>query len=193
MSKRPRQEYTTYDVDSVKFKNLYKDIMPDSLKFQEVSGEFVVKEFKSLNISKSSGLDGIPAWFIKDAAEVIKGPITYIVNLSLRSGIFPNELKLTEVIPLHKKKSRLDAGNHRSVSILSLVSKVLEKTVFPQLNSYLVENKLFFNQFQSGFRGSYSPDTCLIHLQDHIRKQTASGQYTGMGISIGHPEGFRQC
>ena len=43
----------------------------------------------------------------------------------------------------------------------------------------VVENNLFY-QFQSGFRGSYSTDTCLIHLQDHIRKQTASGHYTGM-------------
>ena len=48
MSKLPRQGYTTYDVDSVKFKNLYKNIMPDSFKFQEVSEEFVVKEFRSL-------------------------------------------------------------------------------------------------------------------------------------------------
>ena len=55
----------------------------------------------------------------------------------------------------------------------------MEKTVFLQLNSYLVENKLFY-QFQSGFRGSYSTDTCLIYLQDIIRKQTASGHYTGM-------------
>ena len=145
VSKLPRQEHTTYDVDSVKFKILYKDIMPDSFKFQEVSEEFVVKEFKSLNISKSTGLDGIPARFIKDAAEVIKGPITYIVNLFLRSGIFPNEMKLAKVIPLHKKKSRLDVGNYRPVSILSVVSKVLEKTVFLQLNSYLVENNLFLS------------------------------------------------
>ena len=50
VSKLPRQEYMTYDVDSVKFKNLYKDIMPDSFKFQEISKEFVVKEFTSLNI-----------------------------------------------------------------------------------------------------------------------------------------------
>ena len=73
VSKLPRQEYMTYDVDSVKFKNPYKDIMPDSFKFQEISEEFVLKEFQSLNISKSSllhGLDSIPARFIKDAAEV---------------------------------------------------------------------------------------------------------------------------
>ena len=78
--------------------------------------------------------------------------------------MFPNEMKLAKVIPLHKKKGRLDAGNYRPVSILSVVSKVLEKTVFLQLNSYLVENKLFY-QFLSGFRGSYSTDTCLIHFR----------------------------
>lgn len=35
-------------------------------------------------------------------------------------------------------------------------------------------------QFQSGFRSSYSTDTCLIHLFDHIKSQTAKGLYTGM-------------
>ena len=50
---------------------------------------------------------------------------------------------------------------------------------FLQLNKYLVDHKLLY-QFQSGFRGSYSTDTCLIHLQDHIRGQIASGKYTGM-------------
>ena len=179
VSKLPRQEHMTYDVDSVNFKNQYKNIVPDSFKLQEISEEFVFKEFLSLNINKSTGIDGIPARFIKDAAEAIKGPITFIINLSLRSSIVPTEMKLAKVIPLHKKKSRLDAGNYRPVSILSVVSKVLEKAVFLQLNSYLVKNKLFY-QLQSGFRGSYSTDTCLIHLQDHIRKQTASGHYTGM-------------
>ncbi|PIK37229.1 putative RNA-directed DNA polymerase from mobile element jockey-like [Apostichopus japonicus] len=88
-------------------------------------------------------------------------------------------MKIAKVIPLHKKKSKLEAGNYRPVSILSVVSKFLEKAVFHQLNDYLVNNNLIY-QFQSGFRGSYSTDTCLIHLQDHIRKQTAAGNYTGM-------------
>ena len=71
-----------------------------------------------------------------NAAEVIKGPITYIVNLSLKSGIFPNEMKLAKVIPLHKKKGRLDAGNYRPVSILSVVSKVFEKKSFSLASAY---------------------------------------------------------
>ena len=53
----------------------------------------------------------------------------YFVNLSLRSGTFPTEMKLAKVIPLHKKKSRLEAGNYRPVSILQIISKHLEKDV----------------------------------------------------------------
>ncbi|XP_072028067.1 uncharacterized protein [Amphiura filiformis] len=118
VSKLPKQESFSYDVESEKFKNQYKDIVPDSFELQEVSEKFVLNEIQSLDINKSTGLDGIPARFIKDAAEVIKGPITYIVNFSLRSGIVPNDMKLAKVIPIYKKKSRLDAGNYRPVITL---------------------------------------------------------------------------
>lgn len=175
----PKQEFNSYDVDSPVFKNQYKSVVPDSFQLQEINEEFVLNEIHSLDISKSTGLDGIPGRFIKDAAEAITGPITHIINASLRCGVVPHDMKIAKVIPLHKKKSKLEAGNYRPVSILSVVSKFLEKAVFHQLNDYLVNNNLIY-QFQSGFRGSYSTDTCLIHLQDHIRKQTAAGNYTGM-------------
>ena len=179
VSQLPKQDNSSYDIDSPAFKKQYQNVVPDSFQLQEIDEEFVLNELHRLNINKSTGLDGIPGRFIKDAAEVIAGPITYIINSSLRSGVVPKDMKMAKVIPLHKKKSKLDAGNYRPVSILSAVSKILEKAVFLQLNNFLVENNLFY-QFQSGFRGSYSTDTCLIHLQDHIRNQTAAGNYTGM-------------
>lgn len=176
MLPRPGQ---LFDVVSISFKNLYSKISPDSFQLAEVGEDFVLDELNNLDISKSTGLDGVPARFIKDAADVIKGPITYIVNLSIISGVVPNEMKLAKVKPLYKKKSRLDVGNYRPVSILSVASKILERAVFVQLNKYLVNKRILY-QFQSGFRGSYSTDTCLIYLQDHIRKQIASGLFTGM-------------
>ena len=168
-----------YDVNSERFQNYYKHIKPGSFHLKEVDEEFVLHELNKLNISKSTGLDGIPPRFLKDAAGVIKVPITFIINLSIRSEIFPTEMKLAKVKPLYKKKSRLHVGNYRPVSILSVTSKILEKAVFSQLNSYLVDNNLLF-EFQSGFRGAYSTHTCLIHLQDHIRNQISSGLFTGM-------------
>ena len=179
VSELPKQNNLMYNTDSDIFKDLYKHVQANAFQLQDVCNDFIFKELCSLNVSKSTGLDSIPARFLKDAAEIITGPITFIVNMSLRSGTFPNELKKAKVIPLYKKKSRLDAGNYRPVSVLSIVSKILEKAVFNQLNKYLVEKNLIY-QFQSGFRGSYSTDTCLIHLQDHIRKETAAGKFTGM-------------
>ncbi len=70
-------------------------------------------------------------------------------------------------------------ANYMPVSILSILSKIVERVVFDQLNEYLVSNQLLY-KFQSGFRSSYSTDTCLIHLHDHIRSQCDKGYYTGM-------------
>lgn len=73
----------------------------------------------------------------------------------------------------------MEVENYRPVSILAVVSKILEKTVYNQLENYLVKHNLLY-YLQSGFRSKYSTDTCLIHLIDHIKDQTAQGLYTGM-------------
>ena len=55
----------------------------------------------------------------------------------------------------------------------------MEKAVYKQLEKFLTSNNLMY-EFQSGFRSSYSTDSCLIHLIDHIKSQTAKGLFTGM-------------
>ena len=79
-------------------------------------------------------------------------------------------MKVAKGKPLFKKKSRLEVENYRPVSILPVASKILEKVVFLQLNRYITENNILY-QFQSGFRGKYSTNTCLLYLQDHIKEQ----------------------
>ena len=140
---------------------------------------FVHKELSKLNPHKGTGLDLMPARFLKDASEFIKTPLTYIVNLSIKSNTFPTDMKQARITPLFKKNSKFNVGNYRPVSVLSVCSKVLEKAVNKQLYEYLSSNNILF-EFQSGFRSSYSTDTCLIYLQDYIRSQTAKGNYTGM-------------
>ena len=156
-----------------------KGVKQNSFGLKPVSEEFVFKELKNLNGSKGTGLDNMPAKFIKDSAESIKGPITYIINLSIKSEQVPNEMKKARVTPLIKKTNRFEVGNYRPVSILSTVSKILEKSINTQLTEYLVSNDLLY-QLQSGFWGAHSTDTCLIYLQDHIRNQLAAGNLTGM-------------
>ena len=132
-------------------------------------------------LKKVKVADDISPKFLIDGAMVLKIPITFLVNFSIKDGGFRVGMKKAEVKPLFKKNSRLDVGNYRTISMLSVhvVSKILERVVFTQLDSFLVKNNIIY-EYQSGFRKSYSTESCLIHLHDYIKGNCAKGLYTGM-------------
>ena len=101
--------------------------------------------------------------------------------MSISENCVPDDMKEARVKPLFKKGSNLDVGNYRPVSILSIISKILERAIYTQLEEYLEDNNLLC-ELQSGFRNSYSTDTCLVHLMDHIRNNNSKGFYNGMVI-----------
>jgi len=144
-----------------------------------VTEDKVSKILSNLNSNKATGLDQLPSRFIKDGAKFITTPLTFIVNLSISSSRIPDDLKAAKITPIYKKNSKTEAGNYRPVSILSIISKVFEKAVYEQVDHYLSDNKLLY-EYQSGFRTSYSTDTCLIHLTDYIKQEQDKGNYTGM-------------
>ena len=126
-------------------------------------------------------MDQISPRFVKDGAKLIASPLTHILNLSLLSGELPDDLKTARVTPIHKKNSKLDAGNYRPVSILSTISKLFERIVYDQLDEYLRAHKLLY-EYQSGFRSAYSTDTCLVHLTDYVKQEQDKGHYIGMDL-----------
>ena len=65
--------------------------------------------------------------------------------------MFVNEWKDARAYLVYKDNDRHDLGNHRPISILPIISKVLEKEVFNQLHRYLKDNSIL-SKFQSGFR-----------------------------------------
>ena len=132
-----------------------------------VSEEKVLHILTSLNSCKATGLDGLTAKFIIDSAESIVKPLAYIFNLSIRSSVFPDDLKRAKIVPIYKKKAKTEPGNYRPVSVLSVISKVLERVICEQLTDY-IEKHDYLYELLSGFRSSYSTDSCLIHLSDHI-------------------------
>ena len=93
---------------------------------------------KQLSVSKSTGTDNISAKFLKDGADVITTPITYIVNLSIRMSTVPKPFKTARVVPLFKKGDRNMEGNYRPVSILPVVSKIVERVIYDQLMKYRI-------------------------------------------------------
>ena len=88
-------------------------------------------------------------------------------------------MKEARVTPLFKKGSRLDCGNYRPVSILNVLSKILERSVHGQLVSYLTK-KGVLSEAQSGFRPGFSTDTCLLGLTDFVRRELSRGRLVGL-------------
>ena len=133
-----------FSTESDVFKEHYKskNVCTNAFKLSLVTIDFVYNELLRLKSNKSTGPDGIPAKFSKDGAVVIKDHITFIINLSITSNSVPTDMKFARVRPLFKKNSKSDVGNYRPVSILSVVSTILEKAVYNQLKEYLSEKNL---------------------------------------------------
>ena len=93
-----------------------------------------------MNKKKATGIDGLPAKFIIDSTDSIVKPLTYIVNLSIESGVFPYDLKRAKIVPIYKKKAKTEPGNYRPVSVLSIMSKVMERVICEQLNDFIEEH-----------------------------------------------------
>ena len=89
------------------------------------------------------------------------------MNTSIVTGTFPTSWKHALVVPLHKNGDTNDISNYRPISLLPILSKVLEKIVATQLVSYLEANKLLSNN-QHGFRPKLSTETALTVITDKI-------------------------
>ena len=151
----------------------------DPFVLSHVSGHFIRKQLLSLNPRKAVGLDDISSLFLRDGAESIIDPVKHIINLSITTELVPVGFKQARVLPLYKKGSRVEAGYYRPVGVLSVLSKVLERAVHKQLGEYLAKRDLLYKN-QSGFRGSYSTDTCLVGLTDYIKGEMGKGSLVGL-------------
>ena len=111
------------------------------------------------------GPDSLTAYLIKLALPYILEPLTFIYNMCIQKNIFPSLLKDAKVIPLPKSKDLNDPGNYRPISILSILSKPLERHVHSQLLRFMETNNLFVPS-QSGFRPNHSFQTALTKMCD---------------------------
>ena len=113
------------------------------------------KYISSLPNKTSSGHDEINNILLKQIKESIITPLVEIFNDSLASGTFPSKMKLAEVIPLHKGKSKDSEANYRPILLLLTISKILEKVMYNRLYDFLTETNQIY-QSQYGFRKRHS-------------------------------------
>ena len=120
-----------------------------------------------IDITKSSAIPGLSSRILKDAFLCLIPQITFIFNLSFSTQIFPDEWKLTNVIPLPKEGDLTKCTNYRPISLLPLPGKLLEKIVHDRISNYL-ENHTLLDPNQGGFRKNNSTINSISNFTDHI-------------------------
>ena len=94
----------------------------------KVESDKVFKILKKIDQSKAPGINNLSGIFLKDGASLVT-PITQLCHLPISSGRFPDAYTIVKLKPLFKKGSKADPKNYCPISLLPLMSKVLERIV----------------------------------------------------------------
>ena len=144
--------------------------------------------FFSLKINASSGVDNISFNIIKKCFGVLCEPLTYLFQLSLEKGVFPDDLKIAQVTPIYKAGDNSGVSNYRPISVSPCFSKILERLMYNRLYEYLKENNILYEK-QFGFQSGYSTNDAIVQLVDKIFDSFEKEQFT-LGVFIDLPKAF---
>lgn len=165
---RTQEEMSISNVDTrIESQNVPVDNQLNFFKPSPVDCETVILTVKNLRDSNAYGSDGISLRFIKDALYMIGFYVTIIVNTSIVTNTYPSPWKTSHVVPTFKSGDRDEISNYRPISLLPVISKILEKIVASQLSRYLETNHLISDS-QHGFRPKLSTETALLKISDRI-------------------------
>lgn len=113
----------------------------------------------------SAGSDGIPSFILKGVGDALAPPLAHIFNLSIESGVFPDEWKMALVVPVPKKGDRCLPGNYRPISLLNCFCKIFERMVY---NTIIRSIVLRLSDAQHGFLQGRSTVTNLVSFLSSI-------------------------
>ena len=139
----------------------------------------------------ATGLDGLPAWFLRIAAPVFCGPIADLINLSLMKSTVPSQWKQVRIRPVPKTSTPLQPADYRPISITPVLARLMERFVvrryiYPALSS--PPPTLQFND-QFAFRPTGSTTAAIIHLLNAVINMLSNEPYV-IVISLDFSKAF---
>ena len=100
-------------------------------------------------------------------------PLKMIFEAALNDGVFPDDWKKGNIVPVHKKDLKTMLINYRPISLLPIFAKIFEKIIFTSMFEYFIENELFtfqtFQVYQSGFLPGNSCTSQLLIITHEIQ------------------------
>ena len=147
---------------------------PNTLFLYDITSYEIKKHIDRLPTKNSSGYDNISNKLLKNTKYSIIRPLLHIFNLSIKQGIFPDAMKVSEIIPLFKKGQKDLMVNYRPISLLITLSKILEKCMYSRIYKFVIKNDIFYNR-QYGFRSGHSCEQAIQNLYGHILQNKDNG------------------
>lgn len=151
----------------------YNSLFPESksnsnsMYFLPTSAAEIENIVKSLKLKKAPGIDGVKIQTIKSIIEHIAEVLAFIYNLSMTTGVYPQQLKNAVIVPIYKSGCKDCPNNYRPIALLSVFAKVLEKLIRIRLSNYL--NKInFLSKNQFGFRKGFKTEDAMINILDPV-------------------------
>ena len=128
---------------------------------------YVFDFVREINICKSSGFKEISSKCLRDALLVLIPQLSYIFELAIKTGIFPDKWKIATIVPIFKGGNKEDVANYRPVSLLPVTGKIFEKILHYQLVNFLDDND-FLSDKQNGFRKDRSTLGSIVNFTSDI-------------------------
>ncbi len=141
----------------------------------EAEIECLVKGMK--NKKSVGGMDYFSVFHLKLVIEIVARPLSSLISLCIKEGIFPNVLKIARVVPLFKSGIQYDPNNYRPISLLSVFSKVFEKVLKNRIESFIGSYNLL-SSHQYGFRKNSSTTLALLDFTSTIEMNRNLGKHS---------------
>ena len=129
------------------------------------------RSIADLKSGKATGIDELSAEVLKISALAIVPYLQKLINQTFSQGQFPDCLKIAKVIPLFKSGGKTEVDNYRSILLLPVLSKVVEKIMYNRLIKFFARNDILYEK-QFGFRSKHSTVDALIEITENIRSGT---------------------
>ena len=180
------QSHNTDDPNA--FRKYLNNPILQSFNLIETSLPEIKYQMEKINPKKSTGDDDLPGKFLNVSAQIVAEPISKLFNLSIRTGKYPDVLKIAKVLPIYKKGEHTDLNNYRPISILTHLNKIFETIISNQMKTFLNKHNIFY-KYQYGFRENHSTDHALIEIVDGIKLAIDGSKLAG-GIFVDLKKAF---
>ena len=138
----PCLQQSIREIPSVRFTDYLKPNNTREFHFQPINKKIITDVIDNIKPKRSSGLDRISMNLVKAIKDEITDALVILINQTLVTGIFPASLKIAKVVPIYKNGDINDLSNYRPISVLPALSKIYEKVIANQINSYFFRKPL---------------------------------------------------